>query len=90
MGEPIIETPGVNQVYQTEAALLTSRWESTGLLSGIEDPHVRACTAVLLENQRIIRECTTDQDQHKAFWNMSIKMVAKVFPQLLINKIGSV
>lgn len=86
MGEPI--KTGFPSHYRTEAAILTSRWHPTGLLSGIENRHVREGTAVLLENQRLYGDAMIDSD--KEFRDMSIKLVAKVFPQLLVHKIGSV
>jgi hypothetical protein len=84
MGEPIKNT-GFPSGFHTEAAILTSRWHPTGLLAGIENNHVRACTAVLLENQRLFSD-----KEDKAFRDLAIKMIAKVFPQLLVHKIGSV
>jgi hypothetical protein len=86
MGEPIKAASFPSRFY-TEAAILTSRWHPTGLLSGIENRHVRDCTAVLLENQRLFGGF---YEEDQAFRDMAIKLTAKVFPQLLVNKIGTV
>ena len=45
-----------NAKFLNEARELESRWAQTGLLENISDKYTRSCTAVLLENQRLINE----------------------------------
>ena len=80
----------INAKFLNEAKELESRWKKTGLLDGIEDRTVRANTAVLLENQRLINESSTDTGDVAQFKRISIPLVRRVYPQLIANKIVSV
>ncbi len=73
-----------------EAKELEARWTKTGLLDGIEDRFVRANTAVLLENQRLINENSTDTGDIAQFKRISIPLVRRIYPQLIANKIVAV
>ena len=80
----------INAKFLNEAKELESRWKKTGLLDGIEDRTVRSNTAVLLENQRLINESSTDTGDVAQFKRISIPLVRRVYPQLIANKIVSV
>jgi Major capsid protein Gp23 len=80
----------INAKFLNEAKELEGRWKKTGLLDGIEDRTVRANTAVLLENQRLINESSTDTGDVAQFKRISIPLVRRVYPQLIANKIVSV
>lgn len=80
----------INSKYLNEAKELESRWKKTGLLEGIEDRYVRSNTAVLLENQRLINETSTDTGDVAQFKRISIPLVRRIYPQLIANKIVSV
>jgi len=79
-----------NSAYLNSAKELENRWSKTGLLRGIEDTHTRAATAVLLENQRLINEVSTDTADVAQFKRISIPLVRRIYPQLIANKIVSV
>lgn len=79
-----------NARFLNEAKELESRWAKTGILKGIEDPMVRSSTAVLLENQRLINETSTDTSDVSQFKRISIPLVRRIYPQLIANKIVSV
>jgi hypothetical protein len=79
-----------NSRFLNEARELESRWTKTGLLEGIEDRYVRSATAVLLENQRLINEVSTDTGDIAQFKRISIPLVRRIYPQLVANKIVSV
>lgn len=79
-----------NSRFLNEAKELESRWNKTGLLEGIEDRYVRSATAVLLENQRLINEVSTDTGDIAQFKRISIPLVRRIYPQLVANKIVSV
>jgi len=79
-----------NSRFLNEAKELESRWKKTGLLEGIEDRYVRSATAVLLENQRLINEVSTDTGDIAQFKRISIPLVRRIYPQLIANKIVSV
>lgn len=79
-----------NSVYLNQAKELENRWAKTGLLKGIDDSHSRAATAVLLENQRLINEVSTDTADVAQFKRISIPLVRRIYPQLIANKIVSV
>lgn len=80
----------VNSRFLNEAKELESRWGKTGLLEGIQDRYVRSATAVLLENQRLINEVSTDTSDIAQFKRISIPLVRRIYPQLIANKIVSV
>ena len=79
-----------NAQFLNEAKELESRWNKTGLLQGIEDRYVRSATAVLLENQRLMNEVSTDTGDVAQFKRISIPLVRRIYPQLIANKIVSV
>ena len=79
-----------NARFLNEARELEGRWQKTGILRGIEDPYVRSATAVLLENQRLINETSTDTADVAQFKRISIPLVRRIYPQLIANKIVSV
>jgi hypothetical protein len=80
----------INSKFLNEAKELEGRWKKTGLLNGIEDRTVRSNTAVLLENQRLINESSTDTGDVAQFKRISIPLVRRIYPQLIANKIVSV
>jgi hypothetical protein len=80
----------VNARFLNEAKVLESQWSKSGLLEGISDKHTRQCTAVLLENQRLMNEVSTDTGDVAQFKRISIPLVRRIYPQLIANKIVSV
>jgi hypothetical protein len=60
------------------------------LLENITDKYTRSCTAVLLENQRLINESSTDSGDVAQFKRISIPLVRRIYPQLIANKVVSV
>jgi hypothetical protein len=79
-----------NAKFLNEARELESRWAQTGLLENINDKYTRSCTAVLLENQRLINESSTDSGDVAQFKRISIPLVRRIYPQLIANKVVSV
>src|SRR3954469_17199168 len=79
-----------NSKFLNEARELESRWGKIGLLEGIRDRDVRSSTAVLLENQRLVNEQSTDTGDIAQFKRISIPLVRRIYPQLIANKIVSV
>jgi len=79
-----------NAKFLNEARELESRWAQTGLLENINDKYTRSCTAVLLENQRLINEASTDSGDVSQFKRISIPLVRRIYPQLIANKVVSV
>lgn len=79
-----------NAAFLNEARELETRWAKTGLLENIQDRYVRATTAVLLENQRLMNETSTDSGDVAQFKRISIPLVRRIYPQLIANKIVSV
>lgn len=79
-----------NAKFLNEAKVLVNRWGETGLLNGIKEDYTRACTAVLLENQRLMNEVTTDTSDIAQFKRISIPLVRRIYPQLIANKIVAV
>ena len=79
-----------NARFLNEAKVLENRWQKTELLDGINDPYVRSCTAVMLENQRLINETMTDTSDIAQFKRISIPLVRRIYPQLIANKVVSV
>ena len=80
----------INSRLLNEAKELEGRWNQTGLLDGIEDKSIRQTTAVLLENQRLVNEVSTDTGDVAQFKRISIPLVRRIYPQLIANKIVSV
>ncbi len=85
-----------NSKFLNEARDLESRWGKTGLLedivdfNGKPDRYTRSATAVLLENQRLMNEVSTDTGDIAQFKRISIPLVRRIYPQLIANKIVSV
>jgi hypothetical protein len=79
-----------NSRLLNEAKELEKLWAETKLLDGISDRGVRATTAVMLENQRLMNEVATDTSDIALFKRISIPLVRRIFPQLIANKIVSV
>ncbi len=74
-----------------EAKELEKLWGTkTKLLDGIKDRQTRQYTAVLLENQRLINELSTDTADIAQFKRISIPLVRRIFPHLIANKIVAV
>jgi hypothetical protein len=80
----------INAKFLNEAREIEAQWAKTGLLEGIQDRFVRSTTAVLLENQRLINEVSTDTGDISQFKRISIPLVRRIYPQLIANKIVSV
>lgn len=80
----------INARFLNEARDIEAQWSRTGLLEGIQDRFVRSTTAVLLENQRLINEVSTDTGDIAQFKRISIPLVRRIYPQLIANKIVSV
>jgi hypothetical protein len=80
----------MNSKFLNEARQLENRWDQTGLLDGLKDKYERSCTAVLLENQRLMNEVSTDTSDISQFKRISIPLVRRIYPQLIANKVVSV
>lgn len=80
----------MNARLLNEAKELEQLWGETRLLEGIDDDGIRATTAVLLENQRLINELSTDTSDIAQFKRISIPLVRRIYPQLIANKIVAV
>ena len=79
-----------NSQFLNEAKALEGRWGKTGLLEGIDNRYVRSAAAVLLENQRLYNEVSTDTGDIAQFKRISIPLVRRIYPQLIANKVVSV
>lgn len=79
-----------NARFLNEARELEAKWAKTKLLDGIEDKFTRSTTAVLLENQRLMNEVSTDTGDIAQFKRISIPLIRRIYPQLIANKIVSV
>lgn len=93
-----------NAKFLNEAKELVGTWGKTGLLEGIGDYHrvgrdsyefrenryEKSACAVLLENQRLMNEVSTDTSDIAMFKRISIPLVRRIYPQLIANKIVSV
>jgi len=80
----------INSRYLNEAKEIENRWASVGMLDGIDNRFDRSTTAVMLENQRLINEVSTDTGDVAQFKRISIPLVRRIYPQLIANKIVSV
>src|SRR5882724_8951305 len=80
----------LNSMYLNEAAILSDRWGKIGLLEGIKNKWDRSNCAVMLENQRLVNEQSTDTGDIAQFKRISIPLVRRIYPQLIANKIVSV
>lgn len=79
-----------NARFLNEAKELDSKWAETGLLEGIDNRYERSCAAVLLENQYLFNEVSTDTGDIAQFKRISIPLIRRIYPQLIANKIVSV
>jgi len=89
-----------NAKFLNEARELEGRWAKTGLLEGIgdydvkgkfhENRYARSATAVLLENQRLINEVSTDTGDISQFKRISIPLVRRIYPKLVPNEVVGV
>jgi hypothetical protein len=80
-----------NSKFLNEAAKLETFWENLGMLGDdINDPYVRKCASVLMENQRLVNETSTDTSDVAQFKRISIPLVRRIYPQLIANKVVSV
>src|SRR5574340_1555498 len=83
-----------NSRLLNEAKDCEARWNKTGLLKSVggdlDSDYVRKCTAVMLENQRLFNEVSTDTGDVAQFKRISIPLVRRIYPQLIANKIVSV
>jgi len=79
-----------NSAFLNEAKELEKRWAKTNLLEGIDNTYVRKTASVLLENQRLMNEVSTDTGDVAQFKRISIPLVRRIYPQLIANKIVSV
>src|SRR5579859_3266794 len=80
----------LNSKYLNEAAILEKRWGDWGLLKGLKSKSDRQMASVMLENQRLINEQSTDTGDIAQFKRISIPLVRRIYPQLIANKIVSV
>jgi hypothetical protein len=82
----------LNSKYLNEATTLEKRWSKWGLLEGkdLKTKWDRQTCAVLLENQKLINEQSTDTGDIAQFKRISIPLVRRIYPQLIANKIVSV
>jgi len=80
----------MNSQFLNEARAIESKWAKTGLLENIDNKFERSTTAVLLENQRLINEVSTDTSDIAQFKRISIPLVRRIYPQLIANKVVSV
>ena len=79
-----------NAKFLNEARELRKRWQKTKLLEGIKDSYTLDTISVLLENQRLMNEVSTDTGDIAQFKRISIPLVRRIYPQLIANKIVSV
>jgi len=83
----------VNRDLAAEGAALVSKWESTGLLEGLGDDHVRNGMARLLENQakELLRESSSmAAGDVEGFAAVAFPLVRRVFGNLIANELVSV
>lgn len=80
----------MNSQFLNEAKSIESQWAKTGLLDDLDNRFERSTTAVLLENQRLINEVSTDTSDIAQFKRISIPLVRRIYPQLIANKVVSV
>lgn len=81
----------INADFFQEAAECEKKWNEWGIdLSSIPNKRVRQNAAVLLENQFLFNEESTDSGDIAQFKRVSIPLVRRIYPQLIANKIVSV
>ncbi len=90
--EKVAELVVPNEKYCCEVGQIYERWSKTDFLKGIEDKLVRSGVAVLLENQKLMNECSVDAegDQFKEAKSKLIRLAAAVYPNLLAWKLISI
>jgi len=83
-----------NSRLLNESKICEAKWNKTGLLDSVngdlDDEFVRKNTAVMLENQLLFNETSTDTGDIAQFKRISIPLVRRIYPQLIANKIVSV
>ena len=83
----------INRDLSRENSALVSKWESTGLLEGLEGEHVRQSMSCLLENQakELLREASTMAGGDvEGFAAVAFPIVRRVFGGLVANELVSV
>tara|TARA_Y100000593_G_scaffold94969_1_gene197706 strand:+ start:1349 stop:3181 length:1833 start_codon:yes stop_codon:yes gene_type:complete len=83
----------VERNLQKEGGALLNKWESTGLLEGIDNDNSRANMARLLENQakELLREASSmAQGDVEGFAAVAFPIVRRVFGGLIANNLVSV
>lgn len=87
----------MNDRLLSEGKIQEERWAKTGLLNNLVDPitgkvdhELRRNTAILMENQRLFNEQSTDSSDIASFKRISIPLVRRIYPQLIANKIVTV
>ena len=83
----------VNRDLSAEGAALIAKWESTGLLEGLEDDTARNGMARLLENQakELLRESSSmGAGDVEGFAAVAFPLVRRVFGNLIANELVSV
>ncbi len=68
----------MNERLKTECDILRGKWDKTGMLKNMEG-HATNVMAVLLENQRLFNEMSTDSGDSAQFKRISIPLVRRVF-----------
>jgi hypothetical protein len=83
-----------NSRLLNEARECEAKWSQTGLLESVDhdldDDSLRSNCSVMLENQRLWNEVSTDTGDIAQFKRISIPLVRRIYPQLIANKIVSV
>ena len=83
----------VNRDMKQEGAALLSKWESTGLLEGLQNDHEKNNMARLLENQakELLREASSmTAGDVEGFAAVAFPIVRRVFAGLIANDLVSV
>jgi hypothetical protein len=83
----------VNRDLSREGAALINKWQSTGLLEGLEEDHLRNGMACLLENQakELLRESSSMAGGDvEGFAAVAFPLVRRVFGNLIANDLVSV
>ena len=83
----------VNRDLSRDGAALINKWQSTGLLEGLEEDHLRNGMACLLENQakELLRESSSMAGGDvEGFAAVAFPLVRRVFGNLIANDLVSV
>ena len=87
-------TEGIRQrSLSREGEAITSKWEQTGLLEGLEDDNARSSMARLLENQaaQLLKETSNmEAGDVQGFASVAFPIVRRVFGGLLAQELVSV